>query len=61
MLILRLMSGPATVNDSVEEGTEDDFVGGWSGNERRKLWKSTCTRAALNVRTLLNGVILLPN
>ncbi len=37
------MSGPATVNDSVEEGTEDDFVGGWSGNKRRNLWKTTCS------------------
>ncbi len=55
------MSGPATVSDSVEEGIEDDFVGGWSGNKRRKLWKSTCTRAALNVRTLLDGVNLFPN
>lgn len=29
---------------------DPDFADGWSGNKRRKLWKSTCTRGALNVR-----------
>lgn len=24
-------------------------IEGWTGNRHRKLWKSTCTRAALNV------------
>ena len=27
-----------------------DDVETWSGNRRRRLWKSTCVRAALNVR-----------
>ncbi|EPQ52913.1 hypothetical protein GLOTRDRAFT_78934 [Gloeophyllum trabeum ATCC 11539] len=30
-----------------EMETEDDFDG-WRGNRRRRLWKTTCTRAALN-------------
>ena len=32
---------------------DPEFADGWSGNKRRKLWKSTCTRAALNVRPVL--------
>ncbi len=36
--------------DAVDDEDEamDNYV--WSGNRHRKLWKSTCTRAALNVR-----------
>lgn len=30
-----------------------DLDEGWSGNMRRKLWKTTCTRAVLNVRPFL--------
>lgn len=29
---------------------EEDFES-WKGNQRRRLWKTACTRAALNVRT----------
>ncbi|KAI5120989.1 hypothetical protein M0805_000450 [Coniferiporia weirii] len=36
-------------NEPEEETADDaDFADGWSGNKRRKLWKATCTRAALN-------------
>ncbi|KAJ3474231.1 hypothetical protein NLI96_g12576 [Meripilus lineatus] len=31
--------------DAMDEGDEHDS---WRGNQKRKLWKSTCTRAALN-------------
>ncbi|TFY66386.1 hypothetical protein EVG20_g4703 [Dentipellis fragilis] len=30
---------------------EDDYDDVWHGNKRRRLWKSTCTRAATNPRT----------
>ncbi|KAH8111554.1 107-domain-containing protein [Phellopilus nigrolimitatus] len=41
----------ALANESEDEDNADadsDFADGWSGNKRRKLWKQTCTRAALN-------------
>ncbi|KAH7906565.1 nuclear pore protein 84/107 [Hygrophoropsis aurantiaca] len=40
----------AIANDQrEEEGMEDiDDAEGWQGNQRRKLWKATCARAALN-------------
>lgn len=34
-----------------DDAMEDDDLEAWLGNRRRKLWKSTCTRAALNVST----------
>ena len=41
----------AIANEPTEDAMDDDSdVQGWLGNRRRKLWKSTCTRAALNVR-----------
>jgi len=44
---------PLTANeqrddDGIDDAEED--AEGWQGNPRRKLWKSTCARAALNVR-----------
>ena len=39
------------VNELCEEGFEDDDdAEGWQGNRRRRLWKSTCVKAALNVK-----------
>ena len=41
----------AIANEPTEDAMDDDGdAEGWLGNRRRKLWKSTCTRAALNVR-----------
>lgn len=39
-------------NEPVDEDAMDDEneIDSWNGNRRRKLWKKTCTRAALNVR-----------
>lgn len=38
-------------NEQSEEGIEDeDDAEGWQGNRRRRLWKSTCVKAALNVK-----------
>lgn len=34
-----------------DEEEETDF---WQGNLNRKLWKTSCTRAALNVRSYLS-------
>lgn len=33
-----------------EDDMDDESDDGWSGNRRRKLWKSACNHAALNVR-----------
>lgn len=33
-----------------EDSMDEDGAESWSGNPRRKLWKSTCVQAALNVR-----------
>ncbi|KIJ62485.1 hypothetical protein HYDPIDRAFT_94356 [Hydnomerulius pinastri MD-312] len=39
----------AIANEPREDGFEDeDDAEGWQGNRRRKLWKSTCAKAALN-------------
>ncbi|KAI9454791.1 nuclear pore protein 84/107 [Boletus coccyginus] len=39
----------AIANEQCEEGFEDeDDAEGWQGNRRRRLWKSTCVKAALN-------------
>lgn len=38
-----------TANERHDEDAMEDDDEGWQGNRRRKLWKSTCTRAALNV------------
>lgn len=39
-------------NEQCEEGFEDeDDAEGWQGNRRRRLWKSTCIKAALNVES----------
>lgn len=39
------------VNEHCEEGFEDDDdAEGWQGNRRRRLWKSTYVKAALNVK-----------
>ncbi|KAN0078059.1 Nuclear pore protein 84/107 [Tylopilus felleus] len=39
----------AIANEQSEEGIEDeDDAEGWQGNRRRRLWKSTCVKAALN-------------
>lgn len=32
-----------------DEDAMDDTPEGWLGNRKRRLWKSTCIRAALNV------------
>ncbi|KAL5501221.1 NUP84 [Sanghuangporus vaninii] len=37
-----------TVQTQTNENGDTEFAEGWSGNKRRKLWKQTCTRAALN-------------
>jgi hypothetical protein len=41
-----------------EDAMEDDDSEVWVGNRHRKLWKSTCTRAALNVRVPLYLILL---
>lgn len=33
------------------EAEDAEFAEGWGGNKRRKLWKASCTRAALNVHS----------
>ncbi|KAF8836112.1 nuclear pore protein 84/107 [Paxillus ammoniavirescens] len=39
----------AIANEPHEDGFEDeDDAEGWQGNRRRRLWKSTCAKAALN-------------
>ncbi|KAG8215686.1 nuclear pore complex protein [Butyriboletus roseoflavus] len=39
----------AIANEQPEEGFEDEEdTEGWEGNRRRRLWKSTCVKAALN-------------
>ncbi|KAI6011102.1 nuclear pore protein 84/107 [Pisolithus marmoratus] len=36
-------------NEQRDDGLDDeDDAGGWQGSQRRRLWKSTCIRAALN-------------
>ncbi|CCM01547.1 uncharacterized protein FIBRA_03605 [Fibroporia radiculosa] len=44
-LLFRWPSGPREEDEGEEEMEVDE---GWRGNLRRKLWKTTCTRAALN-------------
>ena len=39
-------------NEDWEGDTMEEDGQAWMGNSRRKLWKSTCTRAALNVSFL---------
>lgn len=41
---------PQNEDDAMMEDVIDDAEG-WQGNPRRKLWKTACTRAALNVRS----------
>ena len=50
-----LFRWPAIASEPREDDEMDDAedFGSWQGNQRRKLWKSTCTRAALNVRLLV--------
>jgi hypothetical protein len=43
---------PQNKDDAMMEDAIND-VEGWQCNCRRKLWKTACTRAALNVRSLL--------
>ncbi|KAJ7272963.1 nuclear pore protein 84/107 [Mycena rebaudengoi] len=39
----------AITNEQYEDDAmEEDFTDAWQGNRRRRLWKSTCTRSALN-------------
>ncbi|KAI0073069.1 hypothetical protein K474DRAFT_1711028 [Panus rudis PR-1116 ss-1] len=38
---------PEPKDEDAMEDEEDDFTG-WKGNQRRTLWKTTCTRAALS-------------
>ncbi|KIO00919.1 hypothetical protein M404DRAFT_744982 [Pisolithus tinctorius Marx 270] len=39
----------AITNEQCDDGLDDeDDAEGWQGNQRRRLWKSTCIRAALN-------------
>ncbi|KAI6008883.1 nuclear pore protein 84/107 [Pisolithus orientalis] len=39
----------AIANEQCDDGLDDeDDAEGWQGNQRRRLWKSTCIRAALN-------------
>lgn len=47
LLIYIANDQPIEENDNTNPDTA--FADGWSGNKRRKLWKTTCTRAALNV------------
>ncbi|KAJ3753605.1 nuclear pore protein 84/107 [Lentinula raphanica] len=42
-----LLYWKAIANEPLEDDDEDDGDA-WSGNPNRRLWKSTCTRAALN-------------
>ena len=44
-----LATDPTDFMDDDDDGMDNQV---WSGNRHRKLWKSTCTRAALNVRVL---------
>ncbi|KAI6131044.1 nuclear pore protein 84/107 [Pisolithus croceorrhizus] len=40
----------AIANEQRDDGLDDeDNAEGWQGNQRRRLWKSTCVRAALNL------------
>ena len=41
-----------TANERRDDDAMDDDDAGWQGNRRRKLWKSTCTRAAFSVSTI---------
>ncbi|KZP13590.1 hypothetical protein FIBSPDRAFT_797582 [Athelia psychrophila] len=45
-----LFSWRAIANEPVDEDAMEDEgdIDAWTGNRRRKLWKKTCTRAALN-------------
>jgi hypothetical protein len=47
-----LYSYSVSANEHDEDDMEED-VEAWTGNPNRKLWKSTCTRAALNVCSCL--------
>jgi nuclear pore complex protein Nup107 len=40
-------------DDAMGYGADEEGYDGWIGNRRRKLWKATCTQAALNVRPSL--------
>lgn len=41
-------------NEHRDDGLDDeDDAEGWQGNQRRRLWKTTCIRAALNVSSPL--------
>lgn len=43
----RAIAAELREEDAMDDSDDFDV---WRGNQRRKLWKSTCTRAALNVR-----------
>ncbi|KIK67022.1 hypothetical protein GYMLUDRAFT_69211 [Collybiopsis luxurians FD-317 M1] len=44
-----LLHWKAIANEQGDDDTDEEDVDAWTGNTHRKLWKSTCTRAALNV------------
>ena len=56
LLAIHLLFGDVLANEAEDDNSEDaaDFTDGWSGNKRRKLWKTSCTRAALDVRIIDN-------
>ncbi|CAK5283093.1 unnamed protein product [Mycena citricolor] len=44
-----LFRWPAISDEQLEdESMEEDLVDPWEGNRRRRLWKTTCTQAAMN-------------
>jgi nuclear pore complex protein Nup107 len=49
---LPALTHEATANETRDDDAMEDDDASWQGNRRRKLWKSTCTRAALNVSTI---------
>lgn len=45
LIVFYVVNSPKD-EDAMED---DDLKEGWRGNQRRKLWKTACTRAAMNV------------
>jgi hypothetical protein len=52
-LIVNLANEPYDEDGVEGGGEEEEEYDGWIGNRRRKLWKTTCTQGALNVRLSL--------